>query len=786
MGRKLKNKKEITGRPSSRATEFNITGEFDHGYRNKEDISNLPPNVLVVGSQNVLTNASEQVVIRNGYELDGDTGNQDTYGIDSAFDFNTHLDGVRNLRKWGTNLEVRYVNPEDDTVSWVNIQDDLSDVNVVNFCEFWDQETELKNLCLFVNGDNNVYEWTGGMGSYESSTTNTIVLSGTKSLNDLNFYTDVANAGKMKLLINGVEYEYTGAGTNGSTVFSQTPVTNKIVSSDTRWNSQQFTTGANAEFINQTTVVVNALTGPNYVSANFTAGIYTDNAGVPGVLVGDVATASVPAGFSAGDFTLIFTFLQAVNPATIYHFVIYSDVTNGNLNVYTGNTPAVGTNISTNSGSTWSTQNGYLNLIVTELDTTTQTFTGVTPDPTGAGISVGDAVIQSPTIGTASIRSCTLTKLDLISNFGNQVYYGAFNNHDIFVSEINNYRDCTSATPRAVGEGATATLDAVPTAFVPQDDSMLVSAGKDYWYQSKFQLSADLSDESFTFGRLKTTGNQGAQSQALTAKMKNNVIFVSFEPIFNTLGTVKNFLNSPQTVNYSDSIKYDMDAYDFTGGSCYYFNFFLYFTVPSVSVVRLYNLQKKYWEAPQVMPISFFYQVDGQLYGHSSLTNESYQVFVPGIYNDNGNPISAIASFPYVSNIGGTAPMKKNFNKVYTEGYIAGNTALTLTVNYDFGGYSGNYSVDISGVAPSNTVFNRVTDGSLGQNTLGNQPIGQILNISPQPAIPKFRIINTMPRVNFYEYQIVYSSNEIDQNWAILRFGPGIAPADTAPVEISI
>ncbi len=767
-----------------RAKEFSIQGEFQHGYRNKEDISNLPPNVLVVGSQNVLTNAAEQVVIRNGYQLDGDAGTQNTYGIDSAFDFNTHLNGIRNLRKWGTKLQTRYENPSTSAIQWLTLLSTLSATNVVNFSEYFDAVNETKNFLLFVNGNSTVYEWTGGMGSYLSSTANTITLSGTKSLSDLNFYSNSIDAGKMRLLINGIEYTYTAAGTNGSIAYSQAPTNNKILATPTQWNSQLFTTGATAQFISTASMSVNS-SGSSTISGNFTAGIYTDNAGVPGTLVGSLAMTSIPAAFSAGDFTLTFTFNEAISPLTNYHFVVYSNFPS-TLAVYTGATPAVGTNISTNSGSTWGAQNGYLNLIVNELDTTVQTFTGVTPDPTGAGIAVGDLVMQSVAVGTSSIRNCLLTQLDLISNFGNQIYYGAFNNQTIYISKVNNYQDCTVSTPRVVGEGANAVLDAPPVAFVAQDDAMLVSAGLDYWYASKFTLSADLSDESFQFGRLKTTPNQGTQSQALTGKMKNNIIYVSNEPIFNTLGTVQNFLNSPQAVNMSDSIKYDMDAYDFTGGSVYYTKYYNFFTVPLMGVVRMYNLEKKYWEAPQVMPISFFYEVEGALYGHSSLTDESYQVFVSGVYNDNNNPISAIAAFPYVSQLGGSSPQKKNFNKHYTEGYIAGNTSLTLTINYDFGGFSGNYSVQISGNAPSSTIFNKVTDGSLGQNTLGSQPIGTILNITPQPAIPKFRIINTFPRKNVYEYQLVYSSNDIDQNWAILRFGPAVGQSDDISTEITI
>ncbi len=765
----------------ARVHEFAVLGKFEHGYRNKEDISNLPPNVMVVGSQNVLTNSSEQIAVRNGYQLDGSAGNQNTYGIDSAFDFNTHLNGIRNLRKWGTTLEMRHLNPSTNTVSWITLKSDLLVSNVINFCEYWDTN-ELKNLCLFVNGNNDIYEFTGGLGSYLSSTTNTITLSGTTSISDLNFYTNSVNLGKMQLLINGITYTYTGGGTNSSTAFSQAPTTNKIASTPTTWNSQLFTTGANAQFISTASVVINS-GAISTISANITAAVYTDNAGVPGTLVGATALGSIPGSFSTGDFTVNFTFNEAISPLTNYHFVVYTNFPS-NLSVYTGASGGVGTNTSTNSGTTWSAQNGYMNCIVNELDTTTKTFTGVTPDPTGAGIVVGDAVIQPPVIGTASVKNCTLTQFDLISNFNNQIYYGAFNNQEIFISKVNQYQDCTVSTPRVVGEGANATLDAPPVAFVAQDDSMLISAGISFWYQSKFVLSADLTNESFTFGRFKTTSKQGAQSQALTNKMKNNVIFVSNEPIFNSLGTVQNFLNSPQAVNMSDSIKYDMNAYDFTGGSVYYDQYYLFFTVPTVGIIRMYNLEKKYWEAPQVIPISFFYQVDGVLYGHSSLTNESYQLFVTSVYSDNGNPINAIAAFPYVSQVGGSAPQKKNFNKHYTEGYIGGNTQLTVTINYDFGGFSGNYSTIING-ANSAIIFNKITDGSLGQNPLGSQPLGSILNLSQQPPIPKFRVINTFPRKNVFEYQIVYSSNQEDGNWSLLRFGSGVGSSTDIPTEVT-
>lgn len=764
--------------------EFTLQSLFKLGYRNKEDVSNLPPYVLVVGSQNVLTNAAEQITVRNGMVLDGSAGNQDTYGIDSAYDFNTHSKaGIQNTRKWGSNLEVRYENPVTSVVSWINVLSTLVATNICNFTQFWDSS---KNVALFVNGDEKVYRWTGGVGAFASATANSITLSGAGNLVDYNFDSEGF------LVIDGVTYSYTGAGLTTTQPYTQTPTTAKVTIDNSHYVSQSFTTGAAAVKITTVTVKINISSGNLTGLPVINGFLCANNAGVPGTLL--TGANGSTSDKVDGDYTVTFNFNYGVTPNTLYHlaFNLSWPATNAGLwtiSTYIGASGSVGTNTATQAYGTgfptaWSASNGYLNMTVNENDISGLTFTGVTPDPTSVTINVGDAVIQTPSIGATKITGAPLPTLDLIGSLSNQVYYGSFTYNTVYISKVNNFSDATYSTPRLPGEGAYATLDAAPVAFAPQDSDMLVSAGQDFWYESIFTLSADLTKESFTFVRLKTTSNQGAQSQALTNKMKNNVIFVSYEPIFNTLGTTKDFLNSPQTTNLSDPIRNDMDAYDFTGGSTYYYNYYLYFTVPTMGVVRLYNLQKKYWEAPQIMPIGRFYQVDGTLYGHSYLTNESYQVFVPDVYNDNGNPVQVIAAFPYVSVEGAQPNQQKFFNRLYTEGYIAGNTSLTVTVNYDFGGFSGSYSGQISGSNPK-IIFNKITDGSLGQNTLGSQPIGSILNLPNNNPIPKFRIINTFPAVNNYEYQIVYSSYDVDANWALLRFGPAIKPATDMPTSIS-
>ena len=83
--------KEIAG-----AQDFSLVSEFK-GYRNKEDITNLPPGYLVVGSQNVLTTVSNRIGVRKGYTLYGQV-DRTAKGIVASADWARHTGDERHLR----------------------------------------------------------------------------------------------------------------------------------------------------------------------------------------------------------------------------------------------------------------------------------------------------------------------------------------------------------------------------------------------------------------------------------------------------------------------------------------------------------------------------------------------------------------------------------------------------------------------------------------------------------------------------------------------------------------
>jgi len=398
----------------------------------------------------------------------------------------------------------------------------------------------------------------------------------------------------------------------------------------------------------------------------------------------------------------------------------------------------------------------------------TTTLTGVSPDPTLGGHTAGDVIHQS----LRTTPNSAITDLpddlanDLISVLNNQIYIGSFVNRTVYVSKQNSITDFSFSSPRTPAQGALITLDATPVGFIPQEENMYITAGQSLWYLVSFTLSADLQGETLVILRLKTGEQQAAQSQAMITKNKNDVVFVSNEPTIASLGRIE-LVEKPQVKNISDPIKNDMEVYDFTDASTIYFQDYMYVAVPREGLVLMFNIAKGWWEAPQILPISRFAIIDGELYGHSSVVPETYKLF-DGV-NDNGAPIDAKAYFSYQQF--GDRANKKFFNEFYSEGYISSNTLLTLRLLYEYQGAARIAEYVING-SDASILFYKTSDGSLGKQSLGKMSLaGRNTSVSTLLP-PKYRVIKTFPSLDFYEVQVQYESSGDDQHWELLAWGP--------------
>ena len=420
----------------------------------------------------------------------------------------------------------------------------------------------------------------------------------------------------------------------------------------------------------------------------------------------------------------------------------------------------------------------------------TNTLTGVSVD-FSSGTAVGSPVFQTPT--TAAVSGFTNTnnagyyttfQPDLVAAYKDQIYLGSLTSRVVLLSKQFLYTNYALSSPRVPTEGGFWALDGCPAGFAVSDTSMSVTAGRDFWYTLDFKTSSDNTTELLVATRLKTQPQKAALSQGAICNVINDIYFISNEPTFDSLGRVAQINNTPQTSPISDLIKPDFDAASFTNVHSKYWKNNIYIAVPGSGLAFIYNLAKSWWEPPQTMSIRRWAVIAGKLVGHSSRGNESYTMFAS--YSDNNNTIKAVAAFAYNAGAaeGFLPERQKSFTEHYQEGYISPATKLTLTLNYDFLGFTQTLQRTISGTDPK-IIFGSPADVSLGTSDLGDESLGGGGGLTdPLSVPPKFRAIRTFPGEDYYEYQPIYSSDGINQVWAILRFGPAATLSEAAPVSI--
>lgn len=808
MGQQAKNPGFSVSRriATAKVREFTLNSKFTLGYRNREDKTTLPPGVLIVGSQNVLTDVTGRVGITKGYALDGASSSTLT-SIMGAYDWEVQANGFRHLRSIqptttnGTDgkLQWRYVSPT-GVVTWTDLITGLSS-GKFNFAEWYDK-TNFQPLLLMVNSSSGIWEWTGATGTLNTAT------NAAGGISAVTFNQTGANPN-----LGGTGYSIgdilTLAGGTGGQVKVTSIVTNTV-------QAIAISNAGSGYAVNDIVTILSDQTAFGVVNATAkvtsTGGggtitgiqLLTQGSGGSVYYLHDAGYATgihqTTTGGGGGGATINVTSLGINSVATISLYAPGSGYSTGNAvattNTGTGATVNITTvatgQISITGSQTVAQSNFYLTsgtLLINGHSYNYSTvsgnvFLGVSPDASAE--PAGSVIVQQPKFSANSTftngMGATFAN-DLISTLYNQAYVGSLASNQVWVSSNTDYKTFTQSSPRTPGQGALFTLSANTTALVNQEDAMYLSCGNDDWFQTIFTLSSDNSKEQLSVSKLKTTTQQAAQSQAWTSNIRNNVVFLSNEPILNSLGRVDNVVLTPQVSDLSHTIINDMTNYDFTDGSVFYWRNYILMAIPKESIVRVYNMTNPvdpavsdvsnpnfYWEAPLTFPVSRFSIIDGDLYGHSYQTPESYKLFTG--YNFNKHPIDARAIFSYQND--GIPAESKSFNKFYVEGYISSNATIDLNLMYELNGQAGASTFPIVGTDTSIVEIVGST-ASLGKTSLGKNPLGGDLAVTDGMP-PKFRVIETFTRTPYYEYSPSFTSVGTDFNWSILRFGSASSP----------
>jgi hypothetical protein len=736
---------------AARAKEITTVEDFTLGYRSREDASLLKPQTLVPGSHDVLSSVTGTISARKGYTVDG-VESSVVSPIRAPYDWTTSTGYIHHLRAGFISsagndgkLQLRWVDSTGSLgakngVYWLDLLTALTGT-YFHYAPLWDssqsQATNIQEKLLMVNRGNALWEWNGAIdtvGAVGNPSTGvySITTGSGKTWVQAGFYYDSSDG------IMGDATTHWTVGLSGSTV------------------TYTYSSG--------TTPVIAPIIGTNVtIPSGANAGTYP-------------ITATTSSSFS---FVLAGANTSTVNFAIPYDGGYGYKIIN-NAVVYT-----YGANANTST-----------------LLLTTSTL----------GMVIGSPVYQQP-IQSSPFQSFTFGgggstptppngfTLDVIAvrRTSNQVLISSITNNIVYLSQAGNYTVYSQSSARVQFEGDMATTVGPVVGFSPQDGEVYITAGVDEFYTTTF-VQTTITDsttgtttvfETFQLSQLKTSALQAAISQYAMTKIADSIVYISNEPIVNSLGPVKDILNIPIITDLSYAIVNDVNSYNLTDAWCAYNKQFLYVGFPAMGLFRMYNMtnpKNPYWEAPININLSGVSFVGTTVLGHSYNTSESYILFNgysdrAASINQTGLPISAQALFAFQTD--GLRPRRKSFNKFWVEGYIG--SATTLNVGLIFRspnpGTSFGQTVTIKGT--DSIVLIPTDTSSLGKSALGTNPLGGDIQYPQQLNLPPYFAVNKqITRYPYLNYQPGFYSYGVNQVWSILSYGNNGAP--TAEIETDL
>lgn len=424
------------------------------------------------------------------------------------------------------------------------------------------------------------------------------------------------------------------------------------------------------------------------------------------------------------------------------------------------------------------------------------TLTGVTGDPSAEPVN---SIVIFQVVTNATTPASDFDN-DFIKVNKNQVGVGSYNSRLFYISKNSSITDYSQSTPRVPGDGDLITLDNNLKGVTVKDGNFWISAGSSDWYEQSFNqitVGTTLTEQN-KVDKKPTPLLAGAYAHEFIEVINNTIYYLSQDQQLRTIGLYRN-LNQPAYPTLSQEIFDELQDEDFSLGHLKAIGDFIYLVAPNSGRVYLHQtrsgvsiegnvVSERLWHAPFVWGLSRILEIDGEVVGFSNSNPQMYYLWNTGQWHDDSPsgenlPYESIMLLAYQN--GNRRQGLINFDKIYYEGYVAGN--LYEAIYYDYQGATNVLSSEINtSQHPVPQLYTGVVPPSLGDASLGDNPLGSGLNTLPndQALLPKFRIIICKDITNCFEFAPMIFSNEVDSRWEIAAIGANISLADVGPVEI--
>lgn len=407
------------------------------------------------------------------------------------------------------------------------------------------------------------------------------------------------------------------------------------------------------------------------------------------------------------------------------------------------------------------------------------TLTGVTPNPTGE--ANGSGVLETVTTTATTPASGFLT--DFIKVINNQVYCGSYTSRLIYISSSTSYTNYTVPSPTIAGSPELLTLDGVGKGIGVRQGTAYIGFGSGSWASVTFSditVGTTLTRKTTVDVKPVAVG-QAPYAHEFIDTVGDSIVYLAQDHQVRYVGGA----NTSFTTVYpslSQEIATELKDETFTGGSLSAIGEFIYVTAPNSGKVyirqertKLENngtvVAERLWHSPFIWNVTKVDDLDGTTIGFSNANPQIYDLWDTNQWyddspNDEQLPYNCILALSYRPT--NRRQGLQSFDKNFTEGYLTIGTPITITINYDAQGSESILTQDVNSIQHPATTFS-ISPNSLGDESLGDESLGT--GGEDENALIKFKVINQFQVVNCFEYQPVYSSNDVNAQWEILAQG---------------
>lgn len=706
--------------------KFNLVGadkEAFSGYDSSLDPTKALANAMVKGSKNVYKKRNGNIAPREGMKRRGPGSIADT-GITSSFEWETSFGANYPLRTVaasaaGNDGKLQFESSIADGINplWYDLKIGLSLTRQV--FDTWWSDLDQKDRLVYVQGDPNMYSWSGGVAKLASvnlehgsvSSASTTPFAGGTGYTAGDILTLTGGDGTAQVIVNSV-----------------VPITGEVF-----------------------TVFGPIARGSGYSAGTVATTGGTGSGATMDITVGDTASVTKEGtetfqevGFSS-DPTNNAYFLIEINGHGYSYSSGYNSTTLRGLDISVLAEP-VGSII--------------IQQVITTANTPTDTGSNDFLKTVNNQIYVGS--YSSRIVYSSSASDTAPSQFADFTNAGSHVP----GDPELMVFD----QQC-----RGIGQ----TIDGKIAIFAGIDLLYIVTPNLNVTYT----YTGSDGNAVFAYNavqKVQLAAKSSAMAHEFIGSLGGNLIWLDQNNQLRELGTfTSNFV--PQPAYISLPVWDEFLTEDFSGGALRTVDETVYITAPVTTHTWFYQERQilsqagqitaeKLWQPMHEWDISRVAVIDGDVFGHSASNPMIFQIIDTGQWFDDTAEDDTPAPYKALARFGYSRAARYNylqFDMYFIEGYILPNAELNLDVFYDYLGTEG----FVQGVLQSGTVpmfsFPGPAAGKIGQDVIGTEADGGGLDLT----FPKFRVIGDCDLINCFEYQPQIWSNQAGSRWEILTMG---------------